>query len=110
MKKLGLYVQQASHHAGNFTIDGDVRIDGTFTGRLLLDGTLYLGSLGSIDGEIHAISAHIDGTFSGALEAKIKTVFGPTAKFSGVLDTPILEMPPGAELIGTVRICKKNIS
>ena len=108
MKKIGLYVAKGSHHTGTFNIDGDVRIDGIFTGSLVINGTLYVGSLGKVEGEVHTVQANIDGLFSGALEAKEQTIFSATTKFNGVLDTPTLQMPSGAELIGTVRICNKR--
>ena len=104
MKKLGLYIPQESKQTGDLNIEGDVRIDGSFMGRLISDGNLYIGVLGYFEGEAHAQSAFIEGEFSGALEAKNKTTLSESANFSGILDTPQAEIPSGAQIIGTVRI------
>jgi cytoskeletal protein CcmA (bactofilin family) len=109
LKKLGLYITKDSKQTGDLNIEGDVRIDGSFMGRLITDGNLYIGFQGYFEGEAHTEEAYIEGQFSGALEAKIKTTLSEAANFSGILDTPLAEIPIGAQIIGTVRICNRNM-
>jgi len=108
LKKLGLYITNGSHQSGELHIQGDVQIDGSFSGKLTSEGDLFLGETSSFDGEAHVLSAYIEGTFSGALEAKKQTILASSAKFNGILDTPKAEIKIGAEIIGDVRICNRR--
>ena len=110
MKKLGLYITTDSKQTGDFRIEGDVRIDGVFVGRLVNDGSLYIGPKGYFEGEAHTEKAFLEGEFSGALEARSKTILAETTIFNGILDTPEAEIPAGAQIIGTVRICNRKTS
>ena len=107
MSKLGLYITKDSHQSGELQIEGDVRIEGSFSGTLISDGNLYLGKNSSFEGEAHVVNAQIEGSFSGALESKGQTSFTSSAKFNGILDTQLADIAVGTELIGEVRICQR---
>ena len=108
MRKLGLYITNGTHQSGELNIQGDVQIDGSFSGTLSSDGNLFLGKTSSFEGEAHVQDAHIEGTFSGALEAKTQTVLTASAVFNGVLDTPAANIKMGATIIGEVRISDRS--
>ena len=80
----------------------------TFEGNLIADGTLFLGPSGSFDGEAHVSEAYLEGSFSGALEAKHQTTLTVSAVFKGILDTQQASVTKGAEIIGDVRICNRR--
>lgn len=80
---------------GNITIDGSLRIDGSYYGDTITINHIVVGKCGSIKSTIHANSVVIEGTISGNISSKIRTILLPTAKILGDIITPELIIQHG---------------
>ena len=85
---------------GEIKVNGDFRIDGTFTGIINCKGKVVVGPTGSIDGEIICQNAD----FSGEVKATVKVAelltLKETARFTGDITTNKLSIEPGAKFSG----------
>lgn len=102
--KLGAVFGPGTHHQGDLSFEGRVRIDGRFTGRLHSEGTLELGAAGAIEGEVDVARAVIAGRVTGKLRVREHLRLEPTAVVDGLLDAAALDLRPGAQISGEVRI------
>lgn len=103
-EKLGAVFGPGTHHQGDLSFEGRVRIDGQFTGRLYSEGTLELGAAGSIEGEVDVARAVIAGHVSGKLRVREHLQLKPTAIVEGLLDAAALDLQPGAQIRGEVKL------
>lgn len=83
---------------------GDIIIASEYSGTLHCEGKLTLQKSGVINGEVHAQTAHIAGSFKGFLELQQYVIFTDGSKFEGTLDTPSMVCSLGTTLIGDVRV------
>ena len=89
--------QDINHH-------GDVYIHSSLSGTLNCEGTLTIGSQGSVEGEAHVQNANIQGAFKGFLEVRERVIFSSGAIFHGILDAQSMLCAPDTEMIGEFRI------
>ena len=85
---------------GTFSIERDLRIDGTLHGRCLSVGKrLVVGKSGDVEASvIEAGEAVISGKVVGALSVRRQVRLEAGARFRGILRTPRLVIEEGAEL------------
>ena len=93
-----------SHHHGDLSFEGRVRVDGTFTGRLYTEGLLEVGPTGVVDGEADVARAVIAGVVRGRFRVREHLRLQATGAVIGTLDAGILEVEAGARLDGPVRV------
>ncbi|NOT38423.1 MAG: polymer-forming cytoskeletal protein [Saprospiraceae bacterium] len=82
---------------GIITAESDIRIDGFLKGTLVCKGKVIIGSTGSIEGEIKAANAVIEGTFKGLLQIDDLLQIKETANVEGEINTDKLSVSPGAK-------------
>lgn len=83
---------------------GDIVISSQYSGILHCEGTLTLQKSGVINGEVHAHTAYISGSFKGFLELQQYVIFTDGSKFEGTLDTPSMVCSLGTTLVGDIRV------
>ena len=76
---------------GTITAESDIRIDG------FLKGILVIGPKGSIEGEIKAQNATIEGRFKGIVQIEDLLQVKETAIVDGEINTDKLAVSPGAK-------------
>ena len=86
---------------GDFTSNGDLRIDGKLKGNIKLEGKLVIGENGAVEGEVLCKNATIAGKLKGKSQVTELTTLLATAMFEGDLYTGKLSVEPGAEFTGT---------
>ncbi|MFT4977405.1 MAG: cytoskeletal protein CcmA (bactofilin family) [Myxococcota bacterium] len=101
---LGAVLGPNTHHQGDMTFEGRLRIDGRFTGRLYSEDTLELGASGVIEGEVDVARAIIAGRIQGRLRVREHLRLESTAVIDGKLDAEAVEILPGARITGEVRL------
>ena len=89
-------------------IEGRIRLDGHFSGRLYTESSLEISEIGSFRGEAEVSVAEIAGNYSGNLKAREKFLLLKTGSFRGLLDTEIAQVEEGGALEGEVRITGKR--
>jgi excisionase family DNA binding protein len=78
----------------------NLRINGNFTGRLDVKGTLTIGNSASVEANIHGENIVIAGRVKGNIIAKKMLVLLPTAVLNGDISTPKLNIVEGAVFQG----------
>ncbi len=93
-----------THHRGDLSFEGRVRVDGTFTGRLYTEDALEIGADGRVEGEADVASAIIAGAVIGRLRVREQLVLHSTGVIDGMLDAGVLTVMPGAKISAVVRV------
>ncbi len=98
-----------AHYEGDLAFEGRVRIDGHFSGRVYTEDVLELGPEGTIEGEADVARAIVSGRVVGSLRVREHLRLESTARVEGRLDAGAVEMVPGAQIRGEVRILGKEL-
>ena len=93
--------------SGDLETEGDIRIDGRVSGKILAKGKVVIGSEGFVEGEIKCKNIDISGELKADLQSDELTVLKATAKIVGNITTPKISIEPGAVFVGN---CKMDIS
>lgn len=54
---------------GNITSEGPMRIDGRIHGKVNVNGDVFVGITGRVEGDIEALNIYVDGTIEGNIKA-----------------------------------------
>ncbi len=106
---LGGLLGPGTHHQGDLSFEGRVRIDGHFTGRLYSEDILEVGATGVVEGEADVARCTLAGRFIGRLRVRERLVIEATGRVEGSLDAGVLEVRPGARLQGPVRVAGEEL-
>lgn len=86
---------------GSFTLDGSLRVDGTFNGVLICGGAVSIGKHGRVTGDIEADEVILGGRVSGTVIARRRVVLEGSSMLEGDLATGSLLVSEGAVFNGT---------
>jgi len=89
---------------GDFNINGLLRIDGTFYGRVKTSGKVLIGKSGSAECEIYAGTVVIGGKVRGEIIALEKIILLSTGELIGNIKTPRLTIEEGVKFDGKCEI------
>ena len=89
---------------GELTFATSLRIDGTFEGELLSEGTLIVGPTGFVKANINLLEAFISGTVEGDITVKERLVLRGRASVTGNITAPIISVDEGVSIVGQMRI------
>ncbi len=103
-EKIGLFIPAGTHQSGNISIEGAIRIDGSFSGSAYCESSLRIGITGTFTGEADVAQADISGSFKGNLMVRERFSLSKTGQFSGLLDAELASMEVGSSFEGEVRI------
>lgn len=81
---------------GDFTSEGDLRIDGIIEGNVKTPGKVVVGKTGVITGTLKCSNAYFEGAFSGQLTLTETLSLKATAVIQGEVVTQKLAIDPGA--------------
>lgn len=85
---------------GDITSNGDIRIDGTVTGKVVSKAKVVIGASCVIDGDIEAQNADISGRVNGKLTVSETLFLKPSAYINGDIMVNKLVVESGAEFNG----------
>src|ERR1700704_6416453 len=86
---------KGSEFEGKLTFEGQVRIDGKFTGQINTKDTLVIGEGARISAEITAGTVIVNGIVEGNIRATQSIELHQPARVKGSLETPSLAMDRG---------------
>lgn len=89
---------------GDIESNGDVRIDGSLSGKINAKGKVVVGKEGIVDGEIHCKNVDISGKVSANIMVKELTVFKTSAVFKGEITTTKISIESGALFTGSCKM------
>jgi len=98
-----------SYFGGRFLVKGNMRIDGTFEGKVLLVDQLEIGPKARVKTSISATSVVVEGLVIGNIAASRRILLLSTARVLGDLKTPELIIQDGVILEGRCTISHVRI-
>jgi len=98
-----------SYFGGRFLVKGNMRIDGTVAGRVLLVDQLEIGPKARVKTSISATSVVVEGLVIGNISASRRILLLSTARVLGDLKTPELIIQDGVVLEGRCTISHMRI-
>ncbi len=98
-----------SYFGGRFLVKGNMRIDGTFEGKVLLVDQLEIGPKARVKTSISATSVVVEGLVIGNISASRRILLLATARVLGDLKTPELIIQDGVILEGRCTISHVRI-
>jgi cytoskeletal protein CcmA (bactofilin family) len=89
-------IAQGTKMIGDFTSEGDFRIDGTIEGNIKTSGKVVVGKAGLIKGTLNGTDAYFEGKFSGKLTLSGTLTLKSSAHIEGEVMVGKLAVEPGA--------------
>lgn len=104
MGKIDTLIGKTAHLRGDLTFSGALHLEGRISGNVRAEpsagSTLSLSECGCIEGAVDAVNVILDGVVTGPIRARGRLVLGPAARIYGDVHYGIIEMTPGAEILG----------
>jgi len=95
---------KGSEFEGKLTFEGQVRIDGKFSGQIFTKDTLVIGDGARVTAEINAGTVIINGQVEGNIRAAQMIELHQPGRVKGNLETPSLSMDKGVIFEGTLKM------
>ncbi len=90
-----LILNSQSQIEGDFTIETNLRIDGTVQGNVCTTKSVIIGEHGHLRGKLKCKCLTVFGTFEGISEVSESTSLQATSRFNGELTSPVISTFPG---------------
>lgn len=88
--KIDTLIGRGSEVNGDFKAAGSARVDGRISGSVIVEGTLIVGSAGSVNGNVEAEAVLIGGEVMGDISASAKAELTETARVWGDITTAVI--------------------
>lgn len=95
---------------GNFKGDGNLIIEGEVSGSIQTKHDVRVGEQAKVNATIECVNAYISGEVIGNISVQEKLELSSTARVTGDLITPVLQVNAGAKHNGTVKMEDPNTS
>ena len=95
---------KGSEFEGKLTFEGQVRIDGKFSGQIFTKDTLVIGDGAKVSAEINAGTVVVNGSVEGNIRATQLIELHQPARVKGNLETPALQMDKGVLFEGSCKM------
>ena len=102
------YMGEYTVFKGALSFEGTVRIDGKFEGQVHTTDTLIIGETGDIAADIEAGMVKKKEKMKGTIIAAQKIEMHASSKIMGNVQTPVLNIEPGAVLDGNCDMSGKE--
>jgi cytoskeletal protein CcmA (bactofilin family) len=101
-EEINAFLGAGTVYQGRLSFQGAVRIDGSFSGEVLSEGSLIVGKDAEIEGMLNVGDLLLSGRFTGEVQAKRRVTIHKTGVLQGVVYTPAMVMEEGGLLDGQV--------
>ena len=102
--ELNALLGKGSEFEGKLTFEGQVRIDGKFTGQMFTKDTLVIGDGAKVAAEINAGTVVVNGAVEGNIRASQMIEIHQPGRIKGNLETPSLAMDRGVIFEGSCKM------
>jgi cytoskeletal protein CcmA (bactofilin family) len=106
--QLNALLGKGSEFEGKLTFEGEVRIDGKYSGQILTKDTLTIGEGARVTADITAGVVVISGVVEGTIRATQLVELHAPARVKGTIETPAMSMDKGVIFEGTTKM--ENLS
>lgn len=93
-----------THYKGALQFEGTVRIDGSYDGEIISEGTLIVGKEAVINATIKVGELVLNGKLTGDISISRKLVVHQTGIITGTIATPKFVVEEGAIIDGTLKM------
>jgi cytoskeletal protein CcmA (bactofilin family) len=97
---IGAFLGADSDFEGRLSFQGTIRIDGSYRGKITVDGTLIVGPTGRVKAEVCASNMIISGEVTGNMTAATNIEVHASGKVYGNLVAPTVTIHEGAVFQG----------
>lgn len=87
---------------GELVAEGDIRVDGSVSGRITCKAMLIIGREGYVEGEVSTVNMRAAGKFKGNADVSGELRLESSASIDGDLTVAALDVEDGAKLNGRV--------
>ena len=94
------FVGKGARFKGTLNFEGTVRIDGRLEGEIHTKGTVIIGELAIIEGDVHADTVISGGRVTGNIVASQKVELLAPGSLIGTVKTPLLSLQEGVTFSG----------
>jgi len=94
-------IGESSSFDGTLEVSGNLRVDGTFTGKIRVTETLVVGRNGLIDADVETRSSVVAGTIKGNINASEKITLQSGSRLEGEMVTSKLVIEEGVSFQGS---------
>ena len=95
---------KGSEFEGKLSFEGQVRIDGRYSGQIATKDTLVIGEGAKVNAEIQAGTVIVNGVVEGNIKATVMVELHPPARVKGSIETPALSMDKGVIFEGSCKM------
>ena len=95
---------KGSEFEGKLSFEGQVRIDGKYSGQISTRDVLVIGEGARVNAEINAGTVIINGQVEGNIKATGMVELHPPARVKGRIETPALSMAKGVIFEGSCKM------
>lgn len=85
---------------GDINSNGDIRVDGSLTGKLLTKGKVVIGETGKVKGEISCRNSDVEGSIEGKITVAQLLALKAKAHIKGDIVAGKLAIEPGCQFTG----------
>lgn len=85
---------------GDVISNGDIRVDGSLTGKLKTKGKVVVGETGKVKGEISCKNSDVEGSIEGKINVSQLLSLKATAQINGDIVAARLAIEPGCRFSG----------
>lgn len=85
---------------GDVNSNGDIRVDGSLTGKLITKGKVVIGETGKVKGEINCKNSDVEGSIEGKITVSQLLSLKAKAKIQGDIIATKLAIEPGCQFSG----------
>jgi cytoskeletal protein CcmA (bactofilin family) len=93
---------KGSNLRGNIAGDGDLRVEGTVTGDVALNGDFYIAEGAEVVADVQASSVYVDGTLEGDIAARDNVAIRASARVTGAVRGTSISIEEGANVSGRI--------
>lgn len=95
---------KGSEFDGKLTFEGQVRIDGKFSGQIMTKDVITIGPGARVNADITAGTVIVNGTVEGTIRASALVELHPPARVKGTIETPAMSMEKGVIFEGSTKM------
>ena len=86
--------------SGDVNSNGDIRVDGSLTGKLITKGKVVIGETGKVKGEINCKNSDVEGSVEGKITVSQLLSLKAKARIQGDIIATKLAIEPGCQFTG----------
>ena len=85
---------------GDINSNGDIRVDGSLTGKLITKGKVVIGETGKVKGEINCKNSDVEGSIEGKVIVAQLLALKAKSRINGDIIANKLAIEPGCQFTG----------